>query len=197
PLTMYSTRSVCRDGSSEEIKMRAHAILTVLAIAGAHAVYAQVGRNQDWPMAGGDSARTGVARPDGRINKDSAKEFTLLYKVRLEDAARVLRSLTPPAILGLLISYRGFKELGYVGGNNNGLYTLNVDAGRMFWQKPLIYSSEIPQAKDNALPCSGSMTAMPALVPQAGGFGGGRGGRGGPPPVIPPVQRGPGHRYGG
>lgn len=177
--------------------MRTHAILTILAFAGGHAVYAQVGRNQDWPMAGGDSARTGVARPDSRINKDSAKEFTLLYKVKLEDAARGQRSLTPPAILGLLISYRGFKELGYVGGNNNGIYTLNVDAGRMFWAKPLIYSSEQPQAKDNALPCSGSMTAMAALVPQAGGFGGGRGGRGAPPPAAgapatPPVVRGPG-----
>src|ERR1043166_2396907 len=140
---------------------------------------AQMGRSQDWNTFGSDAGRTGSERSDPRIAKDSlAKEFALLYKIKLEENAHGQRSVTPPVVISTLISYRGFKELAFSGGSNNTVYSINADFGKIFWQKPLIYSSDLPQAKDASQPCSGSVTAVVSLVPPPAFGGFGRGGRG-------------------
>ncbi len=140
--------------------------LSVIALACAGAAHAQLGRTQDWNTFGADIGRTGMERTDPFLNKESvAKQFSLLYKIKLEENARGQLSVTPPVIISILISYRGFKELAFSGSSNNVVSAINVDAGKMFWQKPLIYSSEIPQVKDPAQACSGSLVPAVSLVP--------------------------------
>ena len=166
--------------------------MAVLALVFAVSAHGQMGRSQDWNTFGGDVGRTGFERSDPRLTKESvAKDFALLYKTKLEENVRGQRSVTPPVIISTLISYRGFKELAFVGGSNNTVYSINADFGKMFWHKPLIYSSEIPQAKDSSQPCSGGLTAVLSLVPPPV-FG--RGGRGPTPapPAAAPAGRGPG-----
>src|SRR5262249_36754977 len=99
--------------------MKTSALLTTfLACAGT--AHAQLGRSQDWPVFASDIGRTGVERSDPRITKDSlAKDFTLLYKMKLEENAKGQRAVTPPVVIAILISYRGFKELAFAGGSNN------------------------------------------------------------------------------
>jgi outer membrane protein assembly factor BamB len=153
-----------------------------IALGCSGAAYAQMSRSQDWNTFGSDQGRSGWERSDPRISKDTlAKEFALLYRMKLEENARGTRSVTPPMIINTLISYRGFKELAFSGGSNNTVYAINADFGKMFWQKPLIYSSELPQAKEPNLACSGSVTPLVSLVPPPV-FG--RGGRGGGPPAT-------------
>jgi outer membrane protein assembly factor BamB len=149
-----------------------------------------MGRSQDWNTFGFDSGRTGFERADPRITKETlAKDFSLIYKIKLEENARGQRSVTPPMIINTLISYRGFKELAFSGGSNNTVYAVNADFGKMFWQKQLIYSSELPQARETWLPCSSTVTPMVSLVPPPA-FGAGRGGRGPAPPApaAPPAS---------
>src|SRR5437763_11949803 len=124
----------------------AFALPCAIALMFAATAQAQMGRSQDWNTFGGDTARSGFERSDPRLTKESvAKEFALLYKTKLEENARGQRSVTPPVIISTLISYRGFKELAFSGGTNNTVYAINADFGKLFWHKPLIYSSEIPQ----------------------------------------------------
>ena len=162
--------------------------LSVIALACAGVAHAQLGRTQDWNTFGADIGRTGMERTDPFLNKESVpKEFALLYKTKLDENGKGQRAVTPPVIISILISYRGFKELAFSGSTNNIVTALNVDAGKIFWQKPLIYSSEIPMIKDPAQPCSGGLVPGVSLVP-APAFGGfGRGGRG----AAPPPARGP------
>lgn len=167
--------------------MKRQLTLSVMALACAGAAYAQLGRTQDWNTFGGDIGRSGAERSDPFITPESVgKEFALLYKVKLEENARGQRSLTPPVIISILISYRGFKELAFSAGTDNAVYALNVDAGKVFWRKPLIYSSDIPQVKDPAQPCSTGLVPGVSLVPTPafGGFGRGRG-------AAAPAARGP------
>jgi PQQ-like domain len=174
--------------------MRKEFRLATIALACAGTANAQLGRTIDWNTFGGDIGRTGSERSDPFIKKDTlAKEFTLLYKSKLEDAPKGVRSVAPPVIISILISYRGFKELAFFGGSNNTVYSMNVDFGKMFWQKPLIYSSDLPQSKDPSLPCSGAIVPAVSLVP-AVAFGAGRGGRGASPPATPVA---PGRGLGG
>ena len=68
------------------------------------------GRPLDWPSYGGNAQRTGWEKSDSRITKDNVKEFQLVLKSKLDNQETGPHALTPPAIIGLLISYRGFKE---------------------------------------------------------------------------------------
>ena len=163
----------------------------LLSLATVCAAYAQLGRSIDVWTFGGDAQRTGFVKTDGRFTKDEVKNFQLLYKVKLEEQPKGVRSLTPPTMIGILISYRGFKELAFVGGSSDNFYAINSDLGKLFFHRPLTYSSEIPKTLETAGPCGSGVTAMGLLKPSQQGFGGGgrgaagRGGPGGPPPAPP------------
>jgi outer membrane protein assembly factor BamB len=157
--------------------------LPLILLACAGTAHAQLGRSQDWSTFGSDIGRTGFERSDPLIKKDTlAKDFTLLYKMKLGSGAGANRAVTPPVVIAILISYRGFKELAFSAGSNNAVYSINADFGKIFWEKPLIYSSEIPRSKDSWLPCSSTITPLLSLVPPPVlGAGRGRGGAGATP----------------
>lgn len=93
------------------------------------------GRPIDWPSSGGDAQRTGWEKVDTRITKDNVKDFQLVMKRKLEDGQMGPHSVTPPVMIGLLISYRGFKELAFVAGSSGNLWAIDVDLDRIFWHK--------------------------------------------------------------
>src|SRR2546430_15669109 len=80
------------------------------------------GRPIDWPSYGGNAQRTGWEKSDIRITRDNVKDFQLVLKKKLDD-----EYLTPPSVIGLLISYRGFKELAMVAGGNNNVWAIDAD----------------------------------------------------------------------
>jgi hypothetical protein len=125
--------------------------LLILSLAGCLSVYGQ-GRPLDWPNLAGDAQRTGWEKVDSRITRDNVKDFQLVLKRKLGDGL-----LTPPAVLGLLISYRGFKELAFVAGGSNEIWAIDVDLDRIFWQKHF----DVPAASG----ACGSSAAAPALIP--------------------------------
>src|SRR4030095_13506777 len=74
-------------------------------------------RGGNWPTFGGDALRSGWDGANTGINKDTAKDMQLLWKLKRESKTGGTRQVMPPVILGRLISYRGFKELGFVATN--------------------------------------------------------------------------------
>src|ERR1700722_14926976 len=100
------------------------AVIITLALSG---VAAPQGRPLDWPSYGGDSRRTGWERSDTRITRENVKDFQLVLKRNLAGSQGGSYSLTPPIVIGLLISYRGFKELGLVSNSAGDLWALDVD----------------------------------------------------------------------
>jgi outer membrane protein assembly factor BamB len=65
-------------------------------------------------------------------------------------------------VIGRLISYRGFKELGFVTGSSGKVWSIDVDMDRMFWQKQLDSGAG---SKAVSSGCSDRATAIPALTP--------------------------------
>jgi PQQ-like domain len=152
------------------------------------------GRPIDWPSQGGDAQRTGWEKVDTRITKDNAKDFQLVLKRKLDNAQKGPHSLTPPVVIGLLISYRGFKELAFVAGSSDNMWAIDADMDRVFWQKHFDTAAGTPTAGSG--PCSGGMVATPALIPPVnfgarpprpgvGGPGPTAAAAGGPPPTRP------------
>ena len=117
------------------------------------------GRPLDWPSYGGDARRTGWEKSDVRITKDNVKDFQLVLKRKLDNQQSGPYALSSPVVIGLLISYRGFKELGFVAGSSGNLWSIDADLNRVFWQK------RFPQRTDKSAACSGRLTAFPALTP--------------------------------
>jgi hypothetical protein len=165
--------------------MKRELTLILIGLLCAGAAPAQIGHTQDFDTFGGDTGRSGFERVEGRLNKENvAKEFALLYKLKLDAAqSKGQRTVTPPVVISTLISYRGFKELAFSGGTDNSIYAINADLGRMFWQMPLIYSSDIPQLRDAGQSCGTGLAPAVSLVPPPPRGGRGAPGRG---PAMPP-----------
>jgi hypothetical protein len=151
------------------------------------------GRPIDWPSLGGDAQRTGWEKVDSRITKDTVKDFQLVLKRQLDNAQKGPHSLTPPVVIGLLISYRGFKELAFVAGSSDNMWAIDADMDRIFWQKHFDATTGTSEATG---PCAGGMAATPALIPPvnfgarpprpaAGGPRPAAASPSGPPPVRP------------
>ncbi len=119
------------------------------------AVATPQGRPLDWPSYGGDARRSGFARNDLRITRENAGKVELLFKRKVDNSSGA-HALTPPVVIGLLISYKGFKELGFVSSSSGTLMALDVDLNKPFWQKKF-------DALNGA--CAGNVTAAPALTP--------------------------------
>ncbi len=113
------------------------------------------GRPLDWPFFGGDAQRSGWQKGDLRITKDNVKDFELVLKRKLETKSGD-RSLTPPVVIGNLISYKGFKELAFVAGGSGRIWSIDADVDRIFWQK---------QLESKSAGCSGGAMGTPTLTP--------------------------------
>lgn len=137
--------------------MRTIGALVLMTLAGAGIATPQ-GRPVDWPSLGGDAHRTGWEKSDVRITKDNIKDFQLVLKRKLDGPTPGARALTPPVVIGLLISYKGFKELGFVSGNSGDLWALDLDLNRPFWH------TKLPASAQGGPECAG-MAVAPALTP--------------------------------
>ena len=145
------------------------------------------GRPLDWSFYGGDAQRTGWEKSDLRITKDNVKDFQLVLKRKLGNGPRGPRSLTPPVVIGNLISYKGFKELAFINGAGDMLWSIDVDTDRIFWQKQL----ESARSAKGSGACAGAM-ATPSLTPPMSFAARPRPAAGGAaplatPPITPPV----------
>jgi PQQ-like domain len=138
--------------------MKQLVVTAFVGLACASVSYPQ-GRPLDWPFFGGNAQRTGWEKNDYRITRENVKDFQLVLKRKLGTNLNGPRSLSPPVVIGLLISYRGFKELAFVSDSHDELWSIDADLERVFWKKQLESDSH------SAPQCSASITAVPALTP--------------------------------
>ena len=120
--------------------MRASPLMAVVmgggvALAGAGADCAA----QDWTTVGYDAQRSSWVRTEGKISAANVQQsgFQLLWKLQVADESTAARALTPPVLLDLLIGYRGFRALGFVGAPSNHVVAIDTDLGRVEWERRL------------------------------------------------------------
>jgi hypothetical protein len=166
------------------------ALTVALLVAASAGPHAQGRGGGAWSTVGGDPQRTGWARTDPRISKESVAKpgLQLLWKRQLQKGAA---ALTQPVLLPNIISYKGFKALAYLGGPGDAVYSIDYDLNRMFWE------TRLSSAAKGTLPaCAGgtiAVTRSATLGAPAAGPGGR--GQGGPPPpaaAAPPTPGAPG-----
>jgi outer membrane protein assembly factor BamB len=104
-----------------------------------------------------------------------------LWKIKVNNDAVQLNSLTPVVLMDRYIGYRGFRSLAFFGGSSNNVYAIDTDLARIEWQTRLA----LPAPPSGPRACPGGLTAnvtrpTVATYPSADVVGGGLGGRGGP-----------------
>jgi hypothetical protein len=166
--------------------VRTGATLTAITIASAALLQAQF-RSSDWVTSGFDAQRTAWVRTDNRLNKAAVTkgEFKFLWQTKFDNEARQLNSLTEPVLQDLLIGYRGFKALAFIGGSNDKLFAIDTDLNKPYWTVTLNYAAATGGQPPSSWECPGGLMAaasrrVPLTQPPfnpAGGPGVGRGGR--------------------
>src|SRR3954451_23857938 len=174
-------------------------------VACAGVCHAQFGRGDStWATTGADAQRSSWVRTDPKISKEGVtkSDFRFLWKLKLGDNSQV-NSLTPAVLLTKYIGYRGFRDLALVESNNDKVYGIDVDLGRIEWTAPL-------KAQGGGS-CAGDLTAglaRPTVATFPSGMMAAGPGRGGPahsavgepdqggvtlaqPPRMPPPQPAP------
>ena len=116
-------------------------------IAAAGSTVAQV----DWPVYRGNAQRTGAQRREQILRTTSLSQLQLLWKRGLGE-----QGLTAPAIVGRLITHRGFQELIFIANSAGDVFAIDDDLNRILWTRHL------PQ---NAQPCGAGLTAAPVFPP--------------------------------
>ena len=166
--------------------------LLILTAAASAAPHAQGRGGGAWSTVGGDPQRTGWARTDPRISKESAAKPGLqwLWKRQLQKPSGGA-GLTQPVLLPNIISYKGFKALAYLGGPADTVYSIDYDLNRIFWE------TRLSSAAKGGLPACAGGTIPVTRAASLGAPAAGRGGRGqgGPPPpaaAAPPTPGAPG-----
>src|SRR5215470_4192211 len=118
--------------------MRRLAILAI--ILSASLAHAQFGRGTGaYSTSGADAQRSSWVRSDPKISAAAMQKpgFAFLWKVKLNNEAKQMNSLTPAALMTSYIGYRGFRAYAFVGGSSDKIFAFDSDLGRVEWQKPL------------------------------------------------------------
>jgi hypothetical protein len=143
---------------------------------------AQFGRGgAEWVTNGSDAQRSHSIPADPKISTDGLQKpgFQFLWKVKLNNEAVQLNSLTPAILIDRYIGYRGFRSLAFIAGSSNTIFAIDSDLNRIEWQTRLT----IAAPSSGSLTCPGGLTSAiarstTATYPTPGAVGGG--GRGGP-----------------
>src|SRR6266481_6096067 len=65
----------------------------------------------EWLTFGGDAQRTGWARQEKILSKDSLRAFDLHWKLHLDNEPKELISLTAPLVIEDVFTARGVKDI--------------------------------------------------------------------------------------
>jgi len=142
----------------------------------------------NWPGVNGGPQREGWARSEAMLSRDTVGAVKLLYSRKLDNLNRGTQALTPPLVLGNLISYRGFKEMLFLGGSSDTVYSIDAVLNRIIWSTKIPVAASAPAPQVNPA-CAGGLMGIVMTGSAAGGLGGGVTIRrpGAPPPGVLPA----------
>jgi len=113
----------------------------------------------DWPTQSGSPQRDGWARSEKVFSKENVSGLDLLYKYKADNQSKGLYSLTSPLVDGLLITYRGFKEMLVFSGSSDNVYSVDADLNRLIWKRHLEFNGKKKRFGKSTAACPGGLTA--------------------------------------
>jgi outer membrane protein assembly factor BamB len=135
---------------------------------------------QEWATGGSDAQRSSWVRTDPKISPAGIRKpgFQFLWKLQVTEESTKAQAVTPPVLLDLVIGYRGFRALGFVGAGADHLVALDTDLGRMEWERRFARAAPAHGAPPCValLPPQLARPTNPAFPTVVAGYGGGASG---------------------
>lgn len=121
----------------------------------------------DWPTDGGSPQRTGWQKDEHILTKDNVKNLKILWKLKFDNKPREMHSLFPPLIIDKVKTSDGVKQIAIEAGISDNIYAIDVDAGKVLWQKHFEYPpiTEGRGLRPGDPLCPGGQTATPTIGP--------------------------------
>jgi outer membrane protein assembly factor BamB len=88
-----------------------------------------------WLTFGGDAQRSGWAKEESDITKDTVKGLQLEWKLKLDNEPKQLVALTVPVVINPVYTNHGAFEYVIVAGGSDNLFVIDADTGKLAWQK--------------------------------------------------------------
>ena len=118
-------------------------------------------RAADWTTFGGDPQRTGWAKDETDLTRDSIKKLKLEWSLKLDNASKEMNSLTAPLVHSQVITPHGFKEVVLIAGASDKVFAIDADTGKLLWQKTMSIEGA-PKQKSHWL-CPNALNATPVI----------------------------------
>jgi len=130
-----------------------------------------IAQGADWLTDGGNPQRTNWQKDEKILSPTSAKNMTLLWKMKLDNEPRQMHSLFPPLIINTIGTGSGPKQLAIVAGVSDNIYAIDVEKGEVVWKKRFesTYTPPATGGRGGGILCPGGQTATPVIAPAAGG----------------------------
>ena len=154
----------------------------VITLVGAAAVCATL-LAADWPSEGGNPQRDGWSQGEKKLSKESIAQIRLIYTVKFDNKTAGLSDLTSPIVLSNIIGWKGFKELVFLGGSSDVVYSFDADLGKMYFETLIGTKGGAAPAQPSTVACPGGLSATIAIP------GTSAAGRGFVPPGSAAAQR--------
>jgi outer membrane protein assembly factor BamB len=124
-----------------------------------------------WSTFGGDAQRSGWAKDETEISRDSVKQFKVMWSLKLDNELKELNMLTPPVTMSPVYTDSGAKSLVVVGGSSDNLFVVDADTGKLLWKKHFTNDGPPPSGPQSSGSyfCPNALNDTPALVSTSAG----------------------------
>ena len=117
----------------------------------------------NWATFGGDPERSGWAKDESVLSRESVRHLKLLWSKKLDNQARELTALTAPIVIGNLFTTHGVLDIVIVAGSSDKVFALDGDTGSIVWSKEFHTQLQSKQKADWL--CPNALNATPVLDP--------------------------------
>ena len=137
----------------------------------------------DWPSEGGNPQRDGWSQGEKKLSKENIAQIRFIYTVKFDSKNFGPSNLTSPIVLSNIIGWKGFKELVFLAGSSDVVYSFDADLGKTYFETPIGSKGGTASAPSSTVACPGGLTATVAIP------GASAAGRGFAPPGSAAAQR--------
>ena len=136
-----------------------------------NAAHGQSASTPEWTTDSFNPQRDAWQRNETKLTPENVKNLQLLWKIKTDNKTMGMQSFREPLIISGVKTTAGVHTLTIVAGSSNDVYAIDVDSGKMAWQKHLKWASDKPEeaGEGRGFICTNALSATPVVTPAGAG----------------------------
>jgi outer membrane protein assembly factor BamB len=125
--------------------------------------------SHDWLTWAGDPERTGWAKGETTLSRDSVSRMELKWRTQLDtvpSAVNYYDTLTDPIVVSNVATPQGSKTLAFVAGRTDTVYAVDAETGNVVWQRSFPNKFKPPNPPFTS--CPNDLNATPTIDKEKG-----------------------------